>query len=386
MEQKKEMLDEGLDLRFFLLRFMNVIWIVFVAALAGAAICAGGYLLYKQIFPAAKEYQAQTKYYIDFAEDSTGIGYGYYNDYTWNDFMKSDDILQYTLSLLPDHIDQKTVEQAVEADIISDVRVLTITVTTASREITDQIAQATAKSLVHYPEAIKEIDGIRVIREDAAGEIIVGSLAKNWGIFGFVSGVSISLFVLWMVCCMDVSVYLPKDVEGRFGLPVAGVLYKQAGKKEKRKIGKQKSEEGIKTAGETTEREKKPENKESALEKRELWGNMEYLLRGKEKISVVTICEAGDITGLLESLEEIDCMKDKKITYEGRFGETDFGHMRSTDAGILCFSYGGGEGKLAGRYVSDLKKQGCKITCAIIYDADERMYRRYYWGKRNRHN
>ena len=50
MELEKEILaKEGMDLRFFLLRLLNSIWIVFVAALAGAAICAGGYMLVKLI-------------------------------------------------------------------------------------------------------------------------------------------------------------------------------------------------------------------------------------------------------------------------------------------------------------------------------------------------
>jgi len=355
MEQEREFLQEGMDLRFFLLRLFNSIWIVIIAALGGAAICAGGYTLYKQVNPAAREYRAETKYYIDFAEDSTGIGYGYYNDFTWNDLMKSDDILPYTLSLLPESISRETVETSVTADIISDVRLLTVTVTTSEREVSNEIAQATAKSLAHYPEKIKEIDGIRAIRTEEAREVVFGDLTKNWCIFGMVVGILLSVFARWIIYCMDFSVYLPKDVEKRFGLSVLGVFYRRE------------------KAGRTEERE-------TTSGRQELNDNVSYLLRGKEKISVVTIFETENADELLRTLKRADSMSRKDIVYAGSYGKTDYECIRKTDAGIICFTYGGKDSKLAERYLSDLKKQDCKITYAILLDADEKMFRRYYWG------
>ncbi|MDE6607516.1 MAG: hypothetical protein K2K54_07165 [Lachnospiraceae bacterium] len=355
MEREREFLQEGMDLRFFLLRLLNSIWIVIIAALGGAAICAGGYMLYKQVNPALKEYRAETKYYIDFAEDSTGIGYGYYNDFTWNDFMKSNDILLYTLSLLPEGISQETVETAVAADIISDVRLLTITVTAGDRDMVNEIAQATAKSLVHYPEKIKEIDGIRVIREDTAKEVIFGDLTKNWCIFGMAAGFLISVFARWIIYCMDFSVYLPKDIEKRFGLSVLGVFY------QKKKSGKE-------------------EEKESVYGRAEFDANVDYMLKGKKKIAVVTILGNENEEELLGILKGADSMGQKEIVYVGSYGKTDYECIRNADAGILCFTYGGKDSKLAERYLSDLKKQDCKITYAILMNANGTMYRRYYWG------
>ncbi len=354
-KQEREFLQEGLDLRFFLLRLYHSLWIVVIAALGGAAICAGGYMLYKQINPAAKEYRAETKYYIDFAEDSTGIGYGYYNDYTWNDLMKSDDILPYTLSLLPEGISQETVEMAVVADIISDVRLLTITVTAPDTDTANEIAQATAESLAHYPEVIKEIDSIRVIREDKAEEVVFGDFTKNWCIFGMTAGILLSVFARWIVYCMDFSVYLPKDIEKRFGLSVLGVFYQK------------------KRSGKTGE-------KECAYGREELDANTAYALKGKEKIAIVTILEPENSEELLGTLKKSDGMKQKEIVYAGSYGKTDYECIRNADAGILCFTYGGKDSKLAERYLSDLKTQDCKITYAILTSADQTMYRRYYWG------
>lgn len=356
MEAEKEFLQEGIDLRFFLLRLFDSLWIVFVAALFGAAICAGGYSLYKAVNKEAKEFQAVTKYYIDFAEDSTGIGYGYYNDFTWNDLMKSDDVLQYTLSLLPETISQETVENAVVADIISDVRLLTITVTTSDREISDEIARATAKSLEHYPEELKEIDSIRVIREEKAKEIILGDLTKNWCFFGMITGILVSLFTRWMMYCMDASVYLPGEIEKRFGIPVLGIFYR-------------KENSGVK------------EDRERVFGGKELEANMAYLLREKEKIAVISVIETKHTGEMFEKLKTAGSINRKELVYTGSYGNTDYESVRNADAVIICFSYGGKDGRLAERYVSDLKKQGCKAVYACLYDADEKMYRRYYWGR-----
>lgn len=357
MEVEKEMfMEEGIDLRFFLLRLWKSIWIVCVAALAGAAICAGGYMAYKQIFPAAKEYMAETKYYIDFAEDSTGIGYGYYNDYTWNDLMKSDDILLYTMTLLPETIAKDTVEAAVVADIISDVRLLTITVTTNQEELTNQIAEATAKSLAHFPEDIKEIDAIRVIREDKAAEVIVDDLTKNWGIFGFVCGAVVSLLGLWLVFCMDSSVYLPKDIEKRFQIPVLGVVYK---------------------AGE--ERADLEDNRS------ELLASLSYMLKGKNRIALVDFGknqQSGAIAEIVrnETKAEVRVEAGAEAKTVGKV--YDYEALRQADAVIVCFNYGVNDGKRVERALAGLKKQDCKITGAILCGADKKMYRRYYFSMR----
>lgn len=374
MELEKEILaEEGLDLRFFLLRLLNSIWIVFVAALAGAAICAGGYTLVKLINPAMREYSRETKYYIDFAEDSTGIGYGYYNDYTWNDLMKSEDILNYTMSLLPEDISKETVENAVVADIISDVRLLTITVTTSDVTITDSIADATVESLIHFPEDIKEIDGIRVIRDEEVKEIVVGDLTKNFAVFGLVFGAMVSLFGLCLVYCMDSSVYLPKDIENRFHIPVLGVLYKKGNEKEDIEDNRQ-----------------------------ELLANAGYLLKGKQQIAVVWFGDKSQNAAFEqnEDKQEKAARKVGQVLKDAVGVETaeiveafcaggkvpDYEALRQADAIVAVFCYGGADGKVAERYLSDLKKQDCEITAAVLCDADRKLYRKYYFGKKRRNS
>lgn len=373
MDLEKEILtEEGADLKFFFLRVWKYMWIVIVAALAGAAICAGGYRLFQRIFPEAKEYKAETKYYIDFAEDSTGIGYGYYNDYTWNDLMKSDAILQYTMELLAEtEITQEEVEQAVVADIISDVRLLTITVTCSESGRADRIAEATAKSLAHFPEDIKEIDSIRVIRSDAAEEIVIGDTAKNRGIFGFWFGLFAALFGVCLAVCMDSAVYLPKEIENCFGIPVLGVLYREEDKGRNGETG---------NSG-------KGNQDDSRMELAE---NAGYLLKDKKSVAVVDLgCrkkgkEEQKTTTAEQLVREVLAKSEAEIVSDS-FGNgkmPDFEMLRKADEIIVLFSYGGVSRKLAERYFSDLRQQDCKITGAIIYGADRKLYYRYYGKKK----
>jgi len=365
MDLEKEILmEEGVDLKFFFLRVWKYMWIVAVAALSGAAICAGGYRIFQRIFPEAKEFKAETKYYIDFAEDSTGVGYGYYNDYTWNDWMKSDAILQYTMELLAGaEIAQEEVEQAVKADIISDVRLLTITVTCSEKGRADRIADATAKSLAHFPEDIKEIDAIRVIRSDAAKEVVAGDRMKNWGIFGFCFVGIGALLCVCLAVCMDSAVYLPKEMENRFGIPVLGVLYQG-----------QKEEDS----------------------RAELAANAGYLLKDKKRIALVDLNGTEErkketakpaaelVTEVLSEAVECAAEQGLEVAVE-RFTDgkmPDFEMLRKADAVLVLPAYGRTSRKRIERYFSDFRKQDCKIAGAIITGADRKLYRSYYRNKK----
>lgn len=347
MEQDKFM-EEEMDWRFFLLRFLNSIWKTVIAALLGAAICAGGHMLYRQAVPTAKQFQAETKLYIDFAEDSTGIGYGYYNDYTWKDLVKSDAVLLYAMELLPENITKETVEGAVEADIISDVRLLTITVTAADAELADSIAEALNLSLKHFPEEIKEIDGIRVIRQDTAKEIAADEKTGNRAIFGAVLGGLLSFFAFWLHFCMDAGIYLPGETEKQLGIPVLGIVYKK-----------------------TSEKSKAADEKDNRAE---LTANVRAVLGDKKEIALIAGNHA--VRELLKDILNNECNV-STFFMEEDFAALDYGSIKERDSVVLCIPYGANR-KQWERLISVLQKQRCKISGVIIIDADDKLYRRYY--------
>ena len=62
-------MEEAVNLRSFYLRLLEKIWIIPVAAIIGAILCAGIYTLVTVTFGPAKTYSANAKLYISFAFD-----------------------------------------------------------------------------------------------------------------------------------------------------------------------------------------------------------------------------------------------------------------------------------------------------------------------------
>ena len=139
--------DAGMDMKRILLCFMRRLWIVPLAAAIGAL---AGFLIYEaaRVVPESeREYRAVAKVYLDFAPDETGEVYQAYNGYTWNDLMTTDPILDVTMRYLPQDYTKEEVAAATKAEILSDLRLLTITVTAHDRERCGAILEATGRSL-----------------------------------------------------------------------------------------------------------------------------------------------------------------------------------------------------------------------------------------------
>ncbi|MCM1264449.1 MAG: hypothetical protein NC313_17190, partial [Butyrivibrio sp.] len=128
--------NEGMDCKKLLLLFLKKIWVIVLAAALGAALGGCVYLLHRVALSSNREYQATSKLYLYFAYDETGEVYQAYNGYTWNDLMATDKILDITMSYLPDIYTREEVAAATKASILSDIRLLTIDITTHAQEKT----------------------------------------------------------------------------------------------------------------------------------------------------------------------------------------------------------------------------------------------------------
>ncbi len=154
--------DAGMDMKKLGLCFLKKIWIVLMAAVIGALLGGVSYTLFRMT--AEREYQAVSKIYLDFAADETGEVYQAYNGYTWNDLMAADPILDVTMGYLPADYTREEVTAATKAEILSDLRLLTLTITTHDADRGNRILEASEKSLVKQGETAKEFKSITVIR------------------------------------------------------------------------------------------------------------------------------------------------------------------------------------------------------------------------------
>ena len=135
--------DAGMDMKKYMLCLIKKIPLVLAAAALGAFLGALVYILVRTVPESEREYRAFSKIYLDFAADETGEVYQEYNGYTWNDLMVTDPIMNLTMENLPADYSREEVTAATEATILSDLRLLTVTITTHNGERTDAILGAT---------------------------------------------------------------------------------------------------------------------------------------------------------------------------------------------------------------------------------------------------
>ena len=318
-----------MDLKRLGLLGLRKIWLVLLAALTGALIGCACYLVVHVVYAPAREYEAVGKLYIDFAEKSTGEAYQYYNGYTWDDLMKTDPILKYTMTLLPEGYQEELVRDAVTADILTDIRLLTITVRTHDPAQTREILEATEQSLVHFATTIRELEQITVYRTTEPEAVIfdlqTGRVAAVCGVLCALA----ALLVLFLYYAMDDAIYLPEDIRQRYGLPVLGVL----GWKEE-----------------------------------ELQANLNYRYP-QEKAGLLL---------LEETAEELPEVNAEVETVRFSEGTEFYEKLRSFDKVVVRVPCGEKNGKQLQHLLEQLKLQDCPADAIILCNGDKKLLNQYY--------
>lgn len=215
--------NQGMDLRKLWLCAKKKIWIPFAALLLGCVLGGLSYLLYHAVHDGVS-YQAISKVYLDFAQDETGEVYQYYNGYTWNDLMSTEPIITETMKALEGTaIDMATVEASTEATILSDIRLLTITITADDATVCEQIQSATEQSLEALGDSAKEFIDIRVVKSVSPVRIYVDNRCKQAVLLGAILGLLVAVIGLSLYYVLDDYIYVPRDLTDRYKLPFLGI-------------------------------------------------------------------------------------------------------------------------------------------------------------------
>ena len=334
---EKEWMKEGIDLKLTALLYRKKLWISIVCALAGAIFAGGLYFLVHVVYAPAREYEAVSKLYLTFAPEDDGDAHQYYNGYTWNDLMGTEPILDKIMEELggayPSREDVKT---KITADILSDIRLLTVTVTTNDPAETEDIIRASENALVRFGEEMVEFDKIEVIEHGQASLVVVENETVRAVIAGLVIGFLLSLLGLAFACIVDDSVYVPSDFEKRYGYPVLGVTF----------------------AGNET------------LGKAELEEHLQAVKM--KKACVITVDTAAFPENFSEMAKEAAFKEKEAASKECEVSGQE-------NAGIILeIPYGKGNGKIVERCVAEVAFRGCEILGAVITGADEGLYRLYF--------
>lgn len=214
--------DAGMDMKKLTLFFFRKIWLVLAAAVIGAALGGGIYMAASVVPESEREYRAMAKVYLDFAPDETGEAYQAYNGYTWNDLMATDPILDVTMANLPEGYTREEVMAATKAEILSDLRLLTVTITAKDPDRCNAILEATGRSLAARGDAAKEFKQIAVIQETEALLVTADSRTFQAVLVGCAASVFLTIVGMMLYYTLDDRICVASDFKQVTDAPFLG--------------------------------------------------------------------------------------------------------------------------------------------------------------------
>lgn len=326
--------SEGMDCKKYFLLFLGRVWLAALAAVVGGILGGGIYLLSHVVFNSNREYRAESKIYLTFAPDESGEIYQAYNGYTWNDLMSTEPILNTTMAYLPDGYTEEEVAAATRAEILSDLRLLTITITTSSPERTAEILKATDMSLVELGRQAKEFHNIEIYKETEPKLVAADPRLLQAVLVGSALVLVLALLAMALRYVLDDKIYVPGDLKCVTELPFVGFCF-----------GAETDEKNIKSGKE----KKLLENFQSDLAR-----NRAHLT---EKVGALTTFE----------LE-----KNQTIT------EETYGELRKAEGILLSVPYKKMDRTTLGYRIEQFSLQECRLAGILIRDADMRLLKWYY--------
>ncbi len=365
-----ERMTEEIERRILYLKFRKKLLLLPLFVAAGILLCG---LLYQGYRMAAKEprYQQVSKLYIDFARDDAGKPADYFNGATWTDLLtahpgiwgKAEGRLSEALPGLArtDGALKDFIRDTVNAEIISDVRLLTVTVTTADPSLTGQVSEIIDGALVSFGSEAKEFERISFLSADPVKQTVLDNRMRNALLLGAFLGLLAGVFYLWFAAIMDNSVCTPEEAQRAFGLPVLGMTFSE------KKTGADKDAAGPDSGRPDGQfAEEMRDNLSLFLSNQDV---PVYLVSplGKERAEAMCDAIAGGAAGIPdETLSRISAASGD--AYETLRG------------GLVCLALPYGIScRTAAQHLADqLGKQGCPVRALFLQDADPSFIARYY--------
>lgn len=221
-------MDKGMDTvdsKALFTCFIKKLPALLVLAVAGALTGSGLALVIAWIASATPIYVSETEYYIDFAEGRLDAK-DYYNAFTWNDVIATDEILGRAMETLGDSYVREQVRDMITADILSDVRYLTITVKGTDAAVVEQVRDALQASLETYNELKEELfDSITKIEDLGIERARIRLFSVRAALLGAVLFTGIGIFVIAFRFGLGDCIYTKTDIAKYFGIPAYGLLY-----------------------------------------------------------------------------------------------------------------------------------------------------------------
>lgn len=344
---------EPFDLRLTALRLAYRLPLIMAVTVLGALLIGGGYYVKNVLLQGEKTYTATSSYRVEYAVDNVEDFMSVYiNEMSWNTYVQSqmflDAVERHLAEAGVEGISRQELSESIYAQELSDLRLPSTTITTASPEKSVAIAHAVESAMVQeLSEEVSEIDYMTVIDPgDAAEEVRPVLRVRRVSIFGAILSCLSVIAILLLKETGDDCIWLPSSIRKRYGVKAAGTI-----------------------------------------ESKELAENMNYFFPKKELpgessgkgAAVCPVQEELDAEEVLKRLQEAcpdvcgewfavsSPLKDPRAARQ----------LREADGILLAVKAGSHAGRAFERVLEYLEQQDCQVTAAILWDADEKLLRRY---------
>ena len=215
----------SIDSKAFLVQLICRIPYLLLISVAGAVLGSGLYLLIMVVSTRTTMYENETEYYIDFAEGRLEAK-DYYNAFTWNDVLQTDLILGKMMETLGSDFDREEVGAMISAQMLSDVRYLTVFIRSSEPKDISKISEALKGALEDFPKEKDEFDRIYQIENNGVKEIETNYFTWRAALLGGIVLLLFALFVESVRFAVGSRFYTRTDVTKWLGIPAFGIRYK----------------------------------------------------------------------------------------------------------------------------------------------------------------
>jgi capsular polysaccharide biosynthesis protein len=201
VDNNEKYMKQGIDSKALVTTLIMKLPILLVIAVIGAIVGSGLNLILALYEKSNAKYVSETKYYIEFSPGVLDAA-DYYNDYTWNDVIGTDLILGRIMEIVGNGYDRSEVKGMIEADIVSDVRYLKITIKGDNTDAVATVQSAFEKALAEFGDTMNEFTSIYKIDDSGISKEQVSYFTFRAAFLGAFIFLVTSLFVIICVFCL----------------------------------------------------------------------------------------------------------------------------------------------------------------------------------------
>nr|WP_296487670.1 hypothetical protein [uncultured Acetatifactor sp.] len=346
---------EAFDLKLTILRMLYRLPVIAGLTILGTVVFGGGYYVKNVLLQGPTFYKAVSVYRVEYdVQDEKDVGQVYINQATWTTYIRSEMFLENLQTYLAEDgegggiMSEQELAEALQADLASDLRMPSTIVTTDDPEKSIRIAAGVETVMTGaLASEIREIASVHVVDPgDVAVEVVPDVRVGRALILSAVLSCFFAVIFFLLKETGDDSIWLPASLWRRYGLRTAGT----------------------------------PKSREFAE-------SMKYFFRREEgdgKRISVAVCPAEEqlnpeeVLGLLKSscAETVD---DSWFAVQSPLNCPEVCEkLREAGGILLAVKAGSHVGRKLEHVLEYLEQQDCKVTAAVLWDADEKLIRTYY--------